>query len=215
MRTHIMMLIYVLLWRRTVYRQVNDMEPQFVEIQPFEYQLIKNRLPRIVTYFGYKISPALTQEVLNKIVEDLKAKKKISIIQNPNGMLIWKYEGKPLVALNKSKGKVYATQGNINHYGLEYCQKQAAYVLQILRKYNLAKFTQYIVKLDIYRLGRTPEERRLTYEALERLSKKRRRGRIVREKPSIKGVQIHAERIRQDKLDYVVHKEETINDKEE
>lgn len=185
-------------------------EPQWIEIQPFEYQLLEGRFPRLVTYFGFKFSPALTQEVVNKVIEDLKTEKKISLIQNPNELLIWQYEGKPLIALSKSEGKVYTTQGTINHYGIDYCQKQAAYVLQILRKYNLANFTQYIVKLDFYRLGRTPEERKQTYDALERLSKMkhRRKG----EQPSVMGVQTHSRITRQDKLDSATHKENTDNE---
>jgi hypothetical protein len=116
--------------------------------------------------------PDLTQEIIERIIKHLKAKKKISITTDINGMLMWQYEGKPLIALNKAENKIYTTQHELNRFGIDDCQKQAAYVLQILRKYGYAKFTQFVVNLDHYRLGRTPEERKLTYQALERLAKK-------------------------------------------
>jgi hypothetical protein len=168
-----------------------EMNPEFVEIQPFEYQVIKGRFPNLVTYFGFKFSPALTLEIIEKIIKDLKAKKKISIIENPNELLIWQYEGKPLIALSKKENKVYTTRGTIKKFTMEYCQKQGAYVLQILRKYGYATFTQYTVKLDPYRLGRTPEERALTFQALEVLSKKKIKFPLP--KPHVIGKGFHAQ----------------------
>jgi hypothetical protein len=150
-----------------------------------------------------------TQEILNKTIEDLKTKKKISIIQNPNELLIWQYEGKPLIGMNKTNGKIYTTQETINHYGIEYCQKQAAYILQILRKYDLAHFTQYIVKLDFYRLGKTPEELKQTFDALIRLSKMKKPNTKTHEQPSVVGVQMHEKGNRQSNLYRATHKEES------
>jgi hypothetical protein len=169
-------------------------KPEFIEIQPFEYQCPKNNMPRLVTYYGFKLSPALTQEIVERIINNLKAKKKISVITNPNTMIVWQYEGKPSIALDKKENKVYTTQKTINHFGIEYCQKQAAYVLQILRKYGYAKFIQFVVKFEPYRLGRTPAERKLTFEALNRLAKKKPHySHIKPNSPKLEGIQFHAE----------------------
>jgi hypothetical protein len=146
--------------------------PKFVEIQPFEYQIYENENPRLITYWGFTISKNLTKGNLKSIIDDLNKKKPIDVIENPNELLEWQYEGKPLVILSKTENKIYTTQGTINHFGIRACQIQAANFLQILRKYGFAEFKQYVVCLDLKRLGRTPEERELTYEALERLETK-------------------------------------------
>jgi hypothetical protein len=150
-----------------------------VEIQPFEYQFSEGKLPRLITYFGYTFSNNLSQEQLSMIVATLKAKKKISIKQNPNGLIIWQYEGKPQIVFDKSNGKIFTNQGSVDYYHEEYCQKQAAYVLQILRKNKLADFVQRVVNYDPDRLGRTAEERKQFYEALERLCKQAQRKSLV------------------------------------
>ena len=146
-----------------------EYKPKFVEIQPFEYQIYECDYPRLITYWGFLIDKNLTKEDLKKIIDDLNKKKPINVIENPDELLEWQYEGKPLVILSKIDNKIYTTQGTINHFGIRACQTQAANVLQILRKYGFANFTQWVVTLDPKRLGRTSEERVLTFEALERL----------------------------------------------
>jgi hypothetical protein len=169
-------------------------DSEFIEIQPFEYQLMKGRYPRIVTYFGFKLSPALTQEVIENIIRDLQTQKKISVGTNPNGMLMWEYKGKPPIALNKTENKVYTTHEALNRFGMENCQEQAACVLQVIRKYGYAKFTQFVIRFQPHRFGRTKEERALTYEALERLARKKFSYPKLQLSPRLMGRQMHAER---------------------
>jgi hypothetical protein len=168
-------------------------DPEFVEIQPFEYQLLKGRYPRIITYFGFKLSPALTQDVLEVIIANLRTQKKISVSTSPNSMLVWEYTGKPQIALDKIENKTYTTQEALNRFGKENCQKQAACVLQMIRKYGYAKFTQFVIRYQPHRFGRTKEERALTFEALERLARKRFHYPKRQLSPRLKGKQMHAE----------------------
>ena len=166
---------------------------RFVEIQPFEYQYPIGQFPRLITYFGFKFSKRLTQEVIEAIIEDLETEKEVSVMQNPNGLLVWQYEGKPPIAIDKNNNRIFTTQRAINYYGIDDCQKQAAYVLQILRKYGFAKFTGFIIKYEPYLLGRTPQERELTRQALERLAKDKRCHVPPELKPRLRGIQMHAQ----------------------
>jgi len=166
---------------------------KFVEIQPFEYQYPTGQLPRLITYFGFKFSPRLTQETIKAIVDDLETEKEVTVMQNPNGLLVWQYEGKPLIAIDKNSNRIFTVQEAINYYGIDDCQKQAAYVLQILRKYGFTKFTGYVIKYEPYRLGRTPKERELTRQALERLAKDKRCHVSPELKPRLRGIQMHAQ----------------------
>jgi len=166
---------------------------KFVEVQPFEYQYPTGQFPRLITYFGFKFSKRLTQEIIKAIIEDLETEKEVTVVQNPNGLLVWQYEGKPLIAIDKNNNRIFTTQGAINYYGIDDCQKQAAYVLQILRKYGFAKFTGYVIKYEPYRLGGTPKERELTRQALERLANNKRCRVPLGLKPKLKGIKMHAE----------------------
>ncbi|MGB9926434.1 MAG: hypothetical protein ACPLIG_07235 [Candidatus Bathyarchaeales archaeon] len=145
------------------------MEVEYIDILPCDFQLRKNKSPRLIIYWDYRISPSLNQHQLDCIVEKLKTKKRISIQNNPDRFLYWQYPGKPQIIIDRLTRKLYVSKGTLKEFGKKECMKQAATVLEILRKNGLANFIQRSVTFNPIRVGRTREQREQCFEAAHML----------------------------------------------
>ncbi len=121
----------------------------FVEIQPVQTDRKHRRLlsgeviTRIIEFTPYNkryFSKHLTFHRFKKVLEKSNViMSNISLIRNPNDMIIYQYRDKPLIALDLKNGRFYTTKGTLKHYDLELIQHQAYIILSILRKHGYSK----------------------------------------------------------------------------
>lgn len=115
------------------------MENHFVKVEPVEYS--RDRIVRYYKKGKRFVSRSLTEEKFKEIIQDLILKKKPATIVNPNGLIIYQYPNKPLIAINLEDGRFYTTLGTIQHYGWKYVRHQASIILRILKKYGYSNPT--------------------------------------------------------------------------
>jgi hypothetical protein len=142
------------------------MEPKFVKITPIRYDN-HGKYPRIVVYRHVKISKHLTQGIMDKIVQQLKTKQKITAIMNPDNFIFVQYGTAPMIIFSLDDNQVLTTQTVINHYGMRRVQQQATIILRWLKKFGYAKFKG--VTISAYRLGKTIDDVKEIVEAYGRL----------------------------------------------
>jgi hypothetical protein len=135
---------------------------KFIQVEPMEYQP-----KRIVRFRNIIISKRLNQPELDRIIKETKMRKKATSQTNPSEFLFYQYEDKPLIAYDLKDNNFYTTKGTLEHYGMMKCQVQAAILLKLLKKYNLARFRY--VTLSLYRTGRTLEDIELTFKGIKNL----------------------------------------------
>lgn len=142
-----------------------------VIIEPIEYRLRmgKYRNPRIIRYRSLGFSPNLTQAILNRIIEQTKLKKKTSALQNPDRYLFYEYGNQPIIVLDLLERTINTTTGTLKHWGMRKCQQQASILLRLLRKHHQAYFIQRSITCDPGDMGRTAEDREVTFQALHDL----------------------------------------------
>ena len=158
---------------------------ELVEIMPIEYSFMptyfskragrrKTKNPRLQIPWDYTFSQHLTQEIFNKLVANFEHKSKIHIQSDSDRFIVYQYEGKPKIYLDKLTNKMLVTRGTMNHYSKQHCQQQASFILRILkgskkdrlRRPAYASFKRISVTCDPYRIGRTKEERQIYFEAV-------------------------------------------------
>lgn len=121
----------------------------FVEVKPVQtdrkhrtlvFGDVITRIKEFAPYNGRYFSKHLTFHRFKKILEKSNVNmSNVSLIRNPNDMIIYQYENKPLIALDLKDGRFYTTKGTLEHYDLELIQHQAYIVLSILRKHGYSK----------------------------------------------------------------------------
>lgn len=160
-------------------------ETKLVEVMPIEYthkrRFYDRRLrryvaknPRLQISWGYTFSPNLTQEILNTLVANFEHKDKINIQSNSDRFVIYHFERKPKIYLDKVANKMYVTRRTMKRYSRQHCQQQASLVLRILkgsekdrrRRPAYANFKRISVTCNPKRIGRTREERQIYFEAV-------------------------------------------------
>lgn len=104
-----------------------------------EYQ--RNRIIRYYKKGKRFVSTRLTVEMFKRIIEQLNLASEPSIISNPEGLIIYQYPKKPLIAINLEDGNFYTTEGTMHHFGWKYVRHQASILLRILMKYEYANPT--------------------------------------------------------------------------
>ena len=144
---------------------------KLIEIEPVEYQykLPGNRNPRILRYRGLSFSQNITQTILRRIISRTKMKKKASAQQNPDRYIFYEYDRKPQIILDLLNRSIHVTEGTLKKHGMRACQQQASILLRLLKRYGYANFRRISVTANPYRIGRTSEDREITFQALKRL----------------------------------------------
>lgn len=140
---------------------------------PIEYhrKAPKHRHPRLQIYWDYSFSPNLTKAVVERVIGNLKKKAIISVQSNSDRYLLWRYGvHKPQICLDLLNMKVCVSRGTLKRYSLKFCQQQASLVLRILKgtkkhPVGLARFKRISVTFNPCRIGRTAEERKITFQA--------------------------------------------------
>ena len=147
-----------------------------IEIMPIEYHLKvqRKRHPRLQIYWDYSFSSKLTQSIMDRVVRQTNMKKRVSVQNNPDQFILWKYPGKPQICLDKLLRKVFVSRETLEHFGRKSCQQQASLVLRILKgtkkhAVGLANFKRISATFNPYRIGRTAKEREITFQAVHDL----------------------------------------------
>jgi hypothetical protein len=90
---------------------------KLVKIFPVQYDP-SSVYPRILWYRGLSINKDLTLKRLNEIKELLTHDKPVTTSSNSNNLLLWQYEGEPLMILNLANGSINTTQNNLEKFGV-------------------------------------------------------------------------------------------------
>lgn len=144
-------------------------QSKFVEVPAIEYQPKTNKNPRVIRFWNISLSIRLDQDSLDKVTKELHTKKKVSICRNSNNLLSWQYEGQPLVILDIINKRIGSTTRTIEEFGERKVQSQCSIVLKALKRYKLAQFRTASCTINRSRIGKTKEQRKITYEAWERM----------------------------------------------
>jgi hypothetical protein len=157
---------------------------ELVDVEPVEYHNARKDFrenpvfnshcrihnARIIRYRNLSFSPNLTQKDIEFVIEHTRMKKRASVHNNPDRYLFYQYgDSKPLIILDMLERKICTTKGKLKEYGERICQQQASIVLRLLKKYKFANFKRVSVTANPWRIGRTKEDREITFKALNRL----------------------------------------------
>jgi len=123
---------------------------ELVEVKPIQrdrhytdlFHRTRTRIVEWVPYQGRYFTEQLTTHRFKKILRKSHVQmSKVSIVSNPQDLIFYQYEGRPLLILDLKEGKYFTTKGTLKHYDRGLVEHQAYIVTAILRKhgYSLAK----------------------------------------------------------------------------
>lgn len=145
-----------------------------IEIEPVEYQIKvgPRRNPRIIRY--RKREPYLrkvTLEILKEIIDETPMQKKVNLKTYSSTKVAYKYGSKPELLFDLETYKIFVTPETFNQHGERSCQQQASILMRLLKKFYCIYFVRKSVTLNPNRIGKTPTDRKITYNAFEYLAK--------------------------------------------
>ena len=149
-----------------------DNSIKLVKIDPIEYQYRRSEIrksPRILRYRDLSFSPHLTRAILNRIIKNTKMKKKAMAHQNPDRYIFYEYNQKPQIILDMLERTINVSEGTLKKHGLRACQQQASILMRLLKKHRYAHFKRVSITANPSRIGRTREDRAVTFRALKNL----------------------------------------------
>lgn len=150
-----------------------------VEVVPIEYQKGRREVqagrmvtwhnPRIIRYRELSFNPHLNQKDLEKIIAKTKMKKKASAQKNSDRYLFYQYGKKPMIILDLVERIICTTKEILEEHGERACQQQASILMRLLKEHGHANFNRVTVTANPYRIGRTKDDRDITFKALHYL----------------------------------------------
>lgn len=153
---------------------------ELVEVAPIEYhrgyreqddryQIDRWHNPRIIRYRDLSFNPRLTQKELETIVAKTRMKKEVSVNSEQDRYIFYKYGKKPMIILDLVERKICTTNEALKENGERTCQQQASILMRLLMRYGHARFSRVTVTANPYRMGKTKEDRDITFQALHYL----------------------------------------------
>ena len=154
-----------------MYLHLGSFIPKLVKVEPIEYhyKMKGNRNPRIIRYRRLSFSSHITQVVMDRIIQKTKMKKKALAQQDPYQFIFYKYGNKPQIILDLLNETINVSEGTLKKHGMRTCQQQASLLLRLLKEHKYAHFKRISVTANPMRIGKTPEDREITFQAIKRL----------------------------------------------
>lgn len=149
---------------------------EYMRVEPIEYdnrKKEKGKSPRIIRHRGIVFNSILSfvelKQALSKIRIRKKIKKDLAISESKEGIILWKYLGKPEVGIDKEQNVMCATKDEVTLWGMRACQVQAAICLKILKRVNLVECYSVSATYNPYKMGVNLEDVEITFEAIREL----------------------------------------------
>lgn len=146
-------------------------ESDLVEVVPIEYagKWYKKKPPRIYRYrnIEWHLIEHCTQEGLDNMIQSMNKKEPISA-KRIGQFISYRYGNRAEIILDTHSKKLYVTKSTFDRHGERQCQHQASFVMRVL-KYHFVLFKRIQFELDPYRVGKTPEDRQISINAIKHL----------------------------------------------
>jgi hypothetical protein len=150
-----------------------------VEITPIEYQAARIEFrrttrtttrhnPRVIRYRDFRLDYQLSKGKLEEIITKIRISRSVSI-SGDERYINYRYTGKPVVIIDRIAEKLLTTTEDLEKYGERACQQSCSILMRILQKHRYASFKRISVTVDQYRMGKTKEDREITFRAIEYL----------------------------------------------